>query len=447
MADLYRWLGGLPSGYNDSSFITTPPAPPAFTAYTHRMLGGLITGYNDASFATNESGRLIRETMSGVLNGAVTPFDQIYLRLVAAGTLSGVAAAAVTATELGPPLYVGPSPDLFLQTAVAFTASYAAAFVSVDTLTYSLGGPWPAWATINPTTGVVSGTPTGAGYVPGCVVIATDSQNRSTSSAEFALLISGASAGGGGGQYTLLTAVNRVLVRLREETVTTLDSSPYARLVASFMSDIHREITEAHDWGMFDHGTLVVLRPGQTEYQLYEGSTDVFPGYPAPNAKSFVKMQYDSTPVAALYQTIDDALASMRAAGIALADPETVRMFRLYSNGVTNAPDSFAIQQHETLDGLRLQLDVAPDKDYFLFVRFHTPEVEIDPTGMDTQSLRVPIQPLVLGTLYLALNERGEELGEAGNVAEERYRIALTAAIETDILKSSHTNIFDMYRD
>ena len=49
--------------------------------------------------------------------------------------------------------------------------------------------------------------------------------------------------------------------------------------------------------------------------------------------------------------------------------------------------------------------------------------------------------------LFLAFNERGEEMGEPGNMAERRYATSLVDAIDADVQRTGRTNRLEFYRD
>ncbi len=65
---------------------------------------------------------------------------------------------------------------------------------------------------------------------------------------------------------------------------------------------------------------------------------------------------------------------------------------------------------------------------------FYVPQEDLstsDNTDATTE-ITLPTLPVIMGAVYYALNERGEEIGEPGNVAERRYVQAVTAAVEND---------------
>jgi hypothetical protein len=49
---------------------------------------------------------------------------------------------------------------------------------------------------------------------------------------------------------TYLEVVNKVLIRLREDTVTSVDSNEYSRLVGEFVNDAHSQVQDAYNWSM-----------------------------------------------------------------------------------------------------------------------------------------------------------------------------------------------------
>lgn len=102
-----------------------------------------------------------------------------------------------------------------------------------------------------------------------------------------------------------------------------------------------------------------------------------------------------------------------------------------------------------TTDGMRVAIWPAPDNDLIEY-RFdmHVPQgpFELDGTDDNTE-VTVPWRPLYLGGLFLALNERGEEMGEPGNIAERRYRDALLDAIDQNDDNWKEMRNLDMVAD
>jgi hypothetical protein len=74
------------------------------------------------------------------------------------------------------------------------------------------------------------------------------------------------------------------------------------------------------------------------------------------------------------------------------------------------------------------------------------PQLAVDGTTDATEVL-LPDRPIFLLALMTALNERGEEIGEPGNLAERKFVNALSAAIERDIQAAGKAERYEWRRD
>lgn len=243
---------------------------------------------------------------------------------------------------------------------------------------------------------------------------------------------------------TLLQLVNRVLRKLREDTVTTLTSSAYAQLVAEFVADAHREVVEAHDWAVMDKGVVITVTAGVTQYSLSTGSSDLYAGWTGVSDKAQLRYLKDM-PIAYVYDSYAKIAAGDPLNELAQAEYGVVQDSLLTSLGTQTRPSVFALLPTST--GIQLSLDAPPDATYYIYLRFHDPEVEIDVDTDSARTLLAPQAPVLAGAIYYALNERGEEMGEPGGVAERRYINAIGTAIETDTIRAARTNTHEMYRD
>jgi hypothetical protein len=244
---------------------------------------------------------------------------------------------------------------------------------------------------------------------------------------------------------TLLEIVNRVLRRLREDEVADLTTDPYSTLLAEFVADAHREVVEAHDWAVFDHDLVVVVTAGQTDYDLASGSADLYSGT-GTSHRSLVRYHRDM-PMAYYFDTLAEYQSGTNGSLLAQLHPEEQAYQIVNRNDYTNEPSGFALVPQATVDALTLKLDTEPTVGGYIYVRFHTPEALIDVDTDVAREIYAPSAPVLARAIYYALNERGEEMGEPGNVAEVRSDNALAAAIETDRIRSSRTNTYEMYRD
>jgi len=67
---------------------------------------------------------------------------------------------------------------------------------------------------------------------------------------------------------TYLEAVNRVLIRLREEEVTTVNQNSYSKLIGTFVNDAKRMVEDAWDWSSLRTTITVTTEADVFSYNL-----------------------------------------------------------------------------------------------------------------------------------------------------------------------------------
>lgn len=245
---------------------------------------------------------------------------------------------------------------------------------------------------------------------------------------------------------TLLEIVNRVCRRLREDPVTSLAETTYSRMVADFLADVHDECME-HDWSSMEHIVNVPVDASQRVLDLSQTETDggdVDDNDRLPTVESFILYDCDTRPLAWVFDSDTDE------EGQRLIYASTAEVEQLYQQGraeTNQDPAYFALRNHPERDGLELILWPPPNVARHIRISFWTPEAPIDVDADSNRTLLVPSRPLTLGTLYLALNERGEEMGEPGGTAQVRYEKALEKAVEADQNRRSLAGRFVAQRD
>jgi hypothetical protein len=246
---------------------------------------------------------------------------------------------------------------------------------------------------------------------------------------------------------TILQIVNRVLRRLREDAVTSLVETDYSRLIVDFLHDTHQECIERHDWSAMEHVVDVPVDAAQRVLDLSQNETDggdVSDSSRVPKNDS--SLLFDECGLAQAW-LFDD---SSENDGDQLRMVSTQQMERLYQldrDYSGEDPTCFSLTMHPSRDGLQMTLWPPAASACHIRLRLWTPEDEVDETTDAARTLLVPSRPLVLGTLMLALNERGEELGEPGNKAEQRYYDAISGAIEQDVGRRAQTNRYEARRE
>lgn len=244
---------------------------------------------------------------------------------------------------------------------------------------------------------------------------------------------------------TILQIINRILRRLREDQVTDL-TDEYSLLLVEFLSDIHAQVLEAHDWSKFDHTVTVAVAAGTFEYDLsatVSGGGHVTNGETVTTDASILRYDADGRPVVHYYETV----SATQGTGLSLISWESyLDLLKEKTDQTSTYPTYFALQQNDS--GYKMALWPAPAvTGGYVHLRFNTPEAVVTSSDDSSRVLLAPQRPLIQGVLYLAFNERGEEIGEPGGVAESRFGLALQAAVEQDVMLSGRTNKFEFYRD
>lgn len=243
---------------------------------------------------------------------------------------------------------------------------------------------------------------------------------------------------------TLLDLVNKTLRRLRVDTVASTTSSTYARLVAEFASEIHQEVALAHDWSNGYKEVEFDTVASQAEYDLSKTTANggaVLVGSPVATINSepqaeLVSMIYDATDV------------TKPLAYLSLSSHELVRTRINQDLSNTDQPCEFSLRLNSDGSGYVATLWPVPDGAYRVRIPMWVAEATLSTDGTDdSTTIALPNRPIVLGTLMLAMNERGEEIGEPGMLSERRYYDALAEAIAADKKADVLANRYDFYRD
>jgi hypothetical protein len=243
---------------------------------------------------------------------------------------------------------------------------------------------------------------------------------------------------------TQLQIVNRVLQRLREPQVTSVSANEYTQMLAGFLNDTMFTMCEGHDWTTFRTEVTFSSVADQTSYQLNILDTDggaVTSGTPT-NDESLLIYDAGNQPM------VFDITAGATPFRLMQYD-EDYRLGLHREGGVPKAatPHAFSAVMDYTGDirvGWKFSLYPTPTAVRNYTATFWIPQQELSTNGDDDSTIiHLPPQPLFLGTLFLALNERGEEIGEPGNVAERRWLNALGAAREANMLSRGRTNRYE----
>lgn len=186
---------------------------------------------------------------------------------------------------------------------------------------------------------------------------------------------------------TYLELVNKVLVRLRENEVATVNENAYSKLIGAYVSDAKRSVENAWDWTGLRNTLTVATQANVFNYVLTDED----------NTIKILDATNDSQNSFLSYKTsrwFDNAFLAFESV------PKGTTSF--YSFNGINGVDLYPI----------------PDKEYTL--RFNVVLRTSDFVN-DTDRLDVPYNPVIRLALALAARERGET---GGTSAAELFGLA-----------------------
>lgn len=211
---------------------------------------------------------------------------------------------------------------------------------------------------------------------------------------------------------TYLELVNKVLVRLREDTVSTVNQTAYSSLVGEFVNDAIRQAEDAWDWSAL-RTTLTVTT-----------SSNIF-NYVLTGSQNRVKILDVINDTSNFFINYKDQ--------------------HWFNNVFLNTTPAEGSPQYYTFNGVDAngdtQVDVYPIPNGTYTLRFNvvqrTPEF-----SNDTDELLIPSLPVIHMAVALATRERGES---GGNMTPELFASAdrlLSDAIALDASKHPEELIF-----
>ena len=205
---------------------------------------------------------------------------------------------------------------------------------------------------------------------------------------------------------TYLELVNKVLLRLREPEVTTVQgsgtSNQYARLIGEFINESKSQVEAAWDWSALRSTLTATTSSGVFNYEL-QGSRNSFKVLDVLNDTSEFVMQYKD--------------ASWFNQQFLLTTPETGAPYYYNFNGVSADGDT--------------QVDIYPIPDGEYTLRFNVTLRNV-PLSADADEVVIPTRPIILLATAMAIEERGEDGGQQSVNAYASARSALSDEIALD---------------
>jgi len=196
---------------------------------------------------------------------------------------------------------------------------------------------------------------------------------------------------------TYLQLVNKVLVRLRETTVTTVNENAYSALVGEFVNDAKRMVEDAWDWSHFRTVISEAVDAGESsvEFTFLSDRSRINNVY---NSTDKVKLQYKTRE-----WFYDNDYLNSDVSGV----PQYYTIKNITGQDSVQFPYSTVLLLYPT-----------PDKRTFLVVDSTLKTAELE---SDASVVYVPYAPIVDLAVAFAARERGET---GGTSAQELFAIA-----------------------
>ena len=194
---------------------------------------------------------------------------------------------------------------------------------------------------------------------------------------------------------TYLEIVNDILVRLRENEVTSVNDTTYSKLISKYVKDAQRTVEDAYSWNSLAVTLSAVTSPDLFNYVLV-GSGNRFRMLDAINDTSNWFMQYKSS--------------------------EEMNSLFLNASPAKGSPTHFNFNGFSPEGDTQVDLYPIPNGAYDLRFNIIQPQ---DPLKFDSDKLLVPEEPVIFLATAKALAERGEDGGIASAEMYALYKESL----------------------
>ena len=217
---------------------------------------------------------------------------------------------------------------------------------------------------------------------------------------------------------TYLDLVNKVLLRLREPEVTTVQgsgtSNQYARLIGEFVNEAKSQVESAWDWSAL-RSTLTLLTDSDVFNYELNGTGNNFKVLNVLNDTSNWFMEYRD------------------------ADWFDKQLFVMNDSPSTGAPQYYNFNGVSADGDTQVDLYPIPDQEYSL--RFNV-TLRNAPLSADADNVVIPTRPIILFATAMAIEERGEDGGQQSINAYGAARSALADEIALDAARHQEDTIW-----
>ena len=198
---------------------------------------------------------------------------------------------------------------------------------------------------------------------------------------------------------TYLELVNDVLIRLRENEVSSVSDNAYSKLIGKFINDAKRQCEDAYNWNALSDTLSAVTGSDIFNYVLV-GSGQRF--------------------------RVIDVINDTR--DYTLQPQTTAQMNQLFLLQTAQKDAPIYYNFNGTNSNGDTQVDLYPIPDGVYNLRFNVIKPQL-PLSANSDQLLIPSEPVIFNALARAMGERGEDGGIASNEAFAMYKQSLSDAI------------------
>jgi hypothetical protein len=210
---------------------------------------------------------------------------------------------------------------------------------------------------------------------------------------------------------TYLQLVNRVLRRMRENEVVSVNSTPYSKLIGDLVNEAKREVEDAWNWGCLRDTITATTAAGTPAYVLTNAG------------KQFRVLQvYDDTSNMCLEPMDGKRMTS------SLIGPTAAQ----------GQPKFYSFNGEYEGDPI-VDMFPVPDGIYAINFNLVIPQASLE---ADSDQLFVPADPVFFGALMRAIEERGEDGGASAALVQTRYIDALGDAVAQDAARHADETVW-----
>jgi len=211
---------------------------------------------------------------------------------------------------------------------------------------------------------------------------------------------------------TYLQLVNEVLTRLREPTVQTVSENTLSTLVGQWVNDVKRQVNDAYDWDALNTYIDVTCVPNQWTGYSITGAGQRF--------------------------RINDVLNVTRYWPMYGIDkPSIDRLIYMVNVPVHNPPVNFNLGGVDSNGDMQVSFWPIPNSTDTIKFSLIVPENDF---SSDSDTTKMPREPIVLGAYARALVERGEDGGLSSSEAQAIYKQVLADYIANEGSRSPETD-------